>query len=51
MMDKYQDLIEWAYETDATFQDVQDALEHWGIDNSYLAVCKFMDHLEQFKSD
>jgi len=51
MMDKYQDLIEWAYEIDASFQDVQDALEYWGMDDSYGAVCDFMDHLEQFKSD
>lgn len=44
---KYDDLIDWALETNATFQDIQDSLEYWGFDDSFNAVCKFIEEMNK----
>jgi virulence-associated protein VapD len=43
---KYEDLIDWALETNATFSDIQNALEHWGFNDSYDSVCEFIENLK-----
>lgn len=42
----YEDLIDWAIETDASYPDIEDALEHYGYDNSYEKMCEFLERVQ-----